>query len=1150
MPINVFLAYVDTYIGRQLLRQFEHKPTLFSVYGCVWDNDNITNLTEQHNLLAADDRVSICSDPVKRRSSDHARHKPEIEQLETSMPERDTFPTTMVSCRFFWRRDGAAVQKALRECEWIVIEQREAQDVFDILHILQSHQGRSHASEALCSSDKFTNSSFFQKPKKFVLLSNFMSWFATPPLHRLSSSHKVDTDNTQDEKNDDSDIRLEDDDEDMEIDAPYPPPLEEDRASLLAENDENNNEEEDQNDGLEFDKMAGKKDILTEDQYNRRIPHIKYFNWRDAEKAVAAAHRANGLPLDTFVIFAGLAYGEGEDILEPFFRQAWNATMEKQSGEHNHTLPIFGTGDQLIPMIHVKDLATFTRKLLCSPSQILHSQRYIFATDSDTQLSWSTIVKAINQAFGGACALQMVKPAENPLYNNIEHFTIDLCLERGAIKTIMEMEEDALIMKGGARLKFDANAQYLNEVMNNETKEMDSWVSEGGFKQNIEKISLEFRVERNVTPKRVLVLGPPLSGKSYLAAMLARYYKIPVFRIEDVVEAFREHLRECKKKLEDYRTELIRGEEERRLSIKTSRIRRAARLRKRKAMLAEQQQTAGEEGGQETEEEGRDIAQKSGKQQLAYATGGKDVQYGHAYGTGGATDDDDGENDLAPPCTLSLEELKEVEQVIEEKIANSPLVERWRSKIAEMERILLMKVRLSTMGAADDLANAATTSKRATNKSSLSKKRLAKEQQRKKEEEELQQAKEALQDAPFQDQGLALMLRWRLAWPDCRNQGYILVGFPQNLQQARYSFGCEPLIAPATEDEALNPRSTAPAQSSDTNNESEEAADDQHVPRNQELSDEGRLPDDVLILCADDEYLLKRWNALSGLKAFNPFTETCSGDNPITGNSGVLPPNDSGMEVSAIWKKNTMPSCLMLTGESKKKTLEAFNEELEGFKRRFGTTYDASVTSRKRSGSVVTLKSVNGQSHNMLNYLECAVTVSTGITSGGRRIRIHQVSVQKEPLIPPPAPSSKYELPPASALELTAQQKLGPPHYFGKTPLEVHQETVRRVRLEEERISEKKRLEQEARNREQEAYEEELITRESANNDLLAIQTADYAALEERKAPLRKFLMKQVMPLLSKGLVEVCERRPENPTEYLAEWLLRHNPHDEIFSDL
>lgn len=36
---------------------------------------------------------------------------------------------------------------------------------------------------------------------------------------------------------------------------------------------------------------------------------------------------------------------------------------------------------------------------------------------------------------------------------------------------------------------------------------------------------------------------------------------------------------------------------------------------------------------------------------------------------------------------------------------------------------------------------------------------------------------------------------------------------------------------------------------------------------------------------------------------------------------------------------------------------------------------------------------------------------------------------------------------------------------------------------------------------------------------------------------------KRVRPtILTQGLVDVCEVRPEDPIDYLAEWLFRHNP--------
>jgi adenylate kinase len=48
--------------------------------------------------------------------------------------------------------------------------------------------------------------------------------------------------------------------------------------------------------------------------------------------------------------------------------------------------------------------------------------------------------------------------------------------------------------------------------------------------------------------------------------------------------------------------------------------------------------------------------------------------------------------------------------------------------------------------------------------------------------------------------------------------------------------------------------------------------------------------------------------------------------------------------------------------------------------------------------------------------------------------------------------------------------------------------------------------------------------------------------LEAQSAPLRNYLMKYVMPTLSSALIDVCKVRPEDPIDYIAEHLFKHNP--------
>ena len=48
-----------------------------------------------------------------------------------------------------------------------------------------------------------------------------------------------------------------------------------------------------------------------------------------------------------------------------------------------------------------------------------------------------------------------------------------------------------------------------------------------------------------------------------------------------------------------------------------------------------------------------------------------------------------------------------------------------------------------------------------------------------------------------------------------------------------------------------------------------------------------------------------------------------------------------------------------------------------------------------------------------------------------------------------------------------------------------------------------------------------------------------------RAIPLRNYLMQNVIPTLTEGLIEVCKLKPEDPVDYLAEWLFKNNPVEE-----
>lgn len=58
----------------------------------------------------------------------------------------------------------------------------------------------------------------------------------------------------------------------------------------------------------------------------------------------------------TYVVCAGIVYGNGEETLFPLFRKAWSS----QTAE----IPIIGEGNNILPMVHSRDLATTVKIII------------------------------------------------------------------------------------------------------------------------------------------------------------------------------------------------------------------------------------------------------------------------------------------------------------------------------------------------------------------------------------------------------------------------------------------------------------------------------------------------------------------------------------------------------------------------------------------------------------------------------------------------------------------------------------------------------------------------------------------------------------------------------------------------------------------
>lgn len=116
---------------------------------------------------------------------------------------------------------------------------------------------------------------------------------------------------------------------------------------------------------------------------------------------------------------------------------------------------------------------------------------------------------------------------------------------------------------------------------------------------------------------------------------------------------------------------------------------------------------------------------------------------------------------------------------------------------------------------------------------------------------------------------------------------------------------------------------------------------------------------------------------------------------------------------------------------------------------------------------------------------------------------------------------------------------MGKPRNYGPTPEEL---------AEMERIETEKRLQKERKAREEREKRdaEEAAERQRREEEwrvrLSEVKRQEQELLENQSIPLRNYLMKHVMPTLAQGLIECCKMRPDDPVDYLAEYLFKNNP--------
>ena len=195
------------------------------------------------------------------------------------------------------------------------------------------------------------------------------------------------------------------------------------------------------------------------------------------EHAVVHPHKRS------YVLCAGLVYGCGEEYepaFEKLFMRAWNGGSTEDEG-----LFIMNEGNNVVPTVHIKDLAKMVGKLIVARPDP-HEHPYFLAVDkAGAGQTQEAIVESIGKKIG-----------VDKIYRT-KYFAL----------LTEELKETMYPLTANVQMKSSALLELGKE----------EWHCENGFVASIDKVFEELKVCKGLRGVKVLLTGPPAAGKTRFA---------------------------------------------------------------------------------------------------------------------------------------------------------------------------------------------------------------------------------------------------------------------------------------------------------------------------------------------------------------------------------------------------------------------------------------------------------------------------------------------------------------------------------------------------------------------------------------------------------------------------------------------------------
>ncbi|ETB59100.1 hypothetical protein YYC_03376 [Plasmodium yoelii 17X] len=326
-------------------------------------------------------------------------------------------------------------------------------------------------------------------------------------------------------------------------------------------NGEKSDEKSDEKGGEKnnIDKYRYIPEIFREKDYLKRIPSSNFKELKTIETLFLSLDSIKNI--NTYVVASGILYGNGENVFFPIFKNAW-------FGNDNQ---IIDKGDNFIPVIHVKGLCEYVKNVFIYNPEI----KYLIAVDQE-YVTQKDIIKSVANHMSANNNYLSVSSYDSIFIKDSEKLCINLrfqCTQFWNLNQVdaiaekkkddpnelseensensesEENRENSENSEHGEREESEENSEHGEREENSERGEREKrgegegcvkFHCQDGFVKNISILAREFCEYRNLKSLKIVIIGPPGVGKTFIGKKICEHYNLKICSIKTVLD-------ECKK---------------------------------------------------------------------------------------------------------------------------------------------------------------------------------------------------------------------------------------------------------------------------------------------------------------------------------------------------------------------------------------------------------------------------------------------------------------------------------------------------------------------------------------------------------------------------------------------------------------------------